>query len=573
MAFTPRRAAVALFVAAASLAPAALEAHAGSAGPSVTKPKYGGDITVGIFDTFSGFCIGNNLANSALMASRTMYETLFEKTVGGDMVGLLASRAVPSTDLKSWIVTLRPGIKFHDGTAFDADAVVTNFNAIRGITHLASIMKGGAKHHLGTGVTFSANIVSVTALDPLSVRFVLDRAQNDLPATLYASGRFVMRAPAQVNSAEDCATKPIGTGPFKMSEWTPNELTVVKNSSYWRKDPVTKATLPYLSSIRFSNVKEGSQRAAAVRKGAIDAAMFSSATDATFIRDLHNRTKTVREYRSKREYYASIWLNQSKLGSPFANRDARLAVSYAFDAVSFARVRTRNEGQAPDSIVGPSNIMYNRTGYLKYNLKKAQAAAAHYKATTGKNLEFTMPFDTSTTSSSNAVFIQKMMAKANIKMNILTQELALTISEAFDTSTGGNNFDAIWLLLLEGTDASFNLPFLVTNMFPATSTNPARPLRGIFGPLLGLSHHSDQTIDADLFAGQAAKTTGLARQNYRTAVARIQSEGIVLPTVRQYYVVFTTRKMNGIGKLQIVRGKTQRITTNWGIDWTGVWKA
>jgi len=166
-----------------------------------------------------------------------------------------------------------------------------------------------------------------------------------------------------------------------------------------------------------------------------------------------------------------------------------------------------------------------------------------------------------------------MMAAAGIKMNILTQETALTISGAFNTSTGGNDFDARRLLLLEGTDASFNLPFLVTNMFPATSTNPARPMRGIFGSLLGLSHHSDQTVDADLFAGQAAKTKGEARTNYRKAVARLQSEGVLVPTVRQYYVVFTTKKLNGIGKLQVVRGKTQRITTNWGIDWTGVWKA
>lgn len=572
MASTPRRAAVALLVAAASLAPSALQAHASGPAPAVT-PKYGGDITVGIFDTFSGFCISNNLANSALMAARTMYETLFEKTVGGDMIGLLATGAVPSTDLKTWTVTLRSGVKFHDGTAFDADAVVTNFNAIRGLTHLATIAKGGAKYQLGTGVTFSANIVSVTAVDSTTVRFVLDRAQNDLPATLYASGRFVMRAPSQVNSASDCATKPVGTGPFKLSEWSANELTVVKNASYWRTDPVTKAKLPYLDSIRFSNVKEASQRSAAVRKGTIDAAFFSSATDATFMRDLHKRTKTVREFRSKREYYAAIWLNQSKPTSPFSNRDARLAVSYAFDAASFARVRTKNEGQAPDSIVGPSSIMYNRTGYLKYNLAKAKDAAAHYKATTGKDLEFTMPFDTSTASASNAVFIQKMMAKANIRMNILTQELALTLTEAFNTGTGGNDFDAIWLLLLEGTDASFNLPFLVTNMFPATGTNPARALRGIFGSLLGLSHHSDTTIDADLFAGQAAPTTGAARTNYRKAVARIQSEAIVLPTVRQYYDLFTTRKLNGIGKLQIVKGKTQRITTNWGIDWTGVWKA
>lgn len=554
-----------------ALALTPLPVHAGSG--STAAPKYGGTIKVGIFDTFSGFCVGNNLANSALGAARTVYETLFEKTIGGDMIGLLATGAVPSDDLKTWVVNLRPGVKFHDGTDFNSSAVITNFNAIRGMTHLASISRGGAKYLLGTGVTFSANIVSVTAVDDLTVRFVLDRPQNDLPATLYASGRFFMRAPAQLNSPTDCGTKAIGTGAFRMASWTPDEMVVTKNVDYWRTDPKTKAKLPYLDGITFTNVKEASQRSAAVRRGTLDAAMFSSATDSTFIRDLHTRTKTVNEYRSAREYYAAIWLNQAKPTSPFSNRDARLAVSYAFDAAGFAKVRTKNEGQAPDSIVGPSNVMYNRTGYIKFNLAKAKDAAAHYKATTGKDLEFTMPFDTSTASAANAIYIQRMMAKAGIRMNILTQELAVTLSQAFNTSTGGNDFDAIWLLLLEGTDASFNLPFLVSNMYPSTSTNPAKALRGVFGSLLGLSHHSDATIDADLFAGQAAKTKGEARTNYRKAVARIQSEAIVLPTVRQYYDVFTTKKLNGVGKLQIQKGKTQRITTNWGIDWTGVWKS
>jgi hypothetical protein len=39
-----------------------------------------------------------------------------------------------------------------------------------------------------------------------------------------------------------------------------------------------------------------------------------------------------------------------------------------------------------------------------------------------------------------------------------------------------------------------------------------------------------------------------------------------------YYSLFTTKKLAGIGKLQLVKGKTQRVVTNWGIDWTGVYK-
>jgi hypothetical protein len=39
-----------------------------------------------------------------------------------------------------------------------------------------------------------------------------------------------------------------------------------------------------------------------------------------------------------------------------------------------------------------------------------------------------------------------------------------------------------------------------------------------------------------------------------------------------YYSLFTTKKLAGIGKLKFPNGKTQRVVTNWGIDWTGVYK-
>lgn len=563
-----RRFASALAVGSFALSPALVAT--GASNPAVT-PKYGGKVTVGIFDTFSGFCVGNNLANSALMAARTVYETLFEKTVTGEMVGLLATGATHSTDMKTWTVTLRRGVKFHDGTKFDANAVVANFRAIRGLDFLES---GGQKSYtLGTAITFSANINGATALNATTVRFTLDRAQNDLPNSLYASGRFFMRSPGQLADANDCANKPVGTGPFKYTKWTANSMTVVRNMSYWRRDPSTNAALPYLDRITFQNVKEASQRSAAVRRGTFDAAMFSSATDSTFILDLRSRRNLVREYKSAPEYYTALWLNQAKSGSPFANRDARVAVARAFDTASFLQTRMRGEGQVPDSIVGPTNAMYTHNGFISYNLTRAREAALRYKNATGKSIEFTIPVDASTTSQLNAKYIKQMMAKAGIIVNVLTEETSVIISRAFNAAQARNDYDALSLLLLEGTDVSFNLPFLVSNTFAPNSTNPTRVFSRNFGSLLNLSKHTDTVIDRYFFAGEAASSPTVAKIKYRKATERVQSEAIIVPITRQYYALFTSPKLRGIGQLQLSAGKTQRIVTNWGIDWTGVWKA
>ena len=60
-----------------------------SSASGASTPKRGGKITVGIFDSFPGFCMADNLANSALMAGRTVYETWVEQRADGRMVPYL----------------------------------------------------------------------------------------------------------------------------------------------------------------------------------------------------------------------------------------------------------------------------------------------------------------------------------------------------------------------------------------------------------------------------------------------------------------------------------------------------
>ncbi len=572
-----------------------------AANPSVSK--YGGEVKVGIFDTFPGFCVGNNPANSALMAVRSMYETLFERTVGGDYVGLLASSGVPSADLKTWTVTLREGITFHDGAAFNAAAVVTNYQAITGLIAAGAygagataaakaggnaaaqaaaglIAYGTKAYTVGTGAAFAANIKSFSAKSTYVVEFVLDRAQNDFLGTLYASGRGFMRSPAQFATATSCSSMPVGTGPFKLVSWTSDTLIVAKNVSYWRTDPNSGAKLPYLDKITFSNVKEGSQRAAAVRGGAIDAGMFAAGSEATFIKDLRLRKSVVNEFKSPVEYFPSLWLNQGKPGSPFANKNARLAVLSCLDRVNYVKVRTKGEGVVPTSLVGPKSAMYATRGYSKFDVVASKKFVAAYKTETGKtDLTFSMPVDTSTTSQANFKFLKDTWKKCGITANSVIEETALIIAKAFNAApkvAAGeyyNAYDLMPILLFEGTDVTFNLPFVVTNAFPATSTSPVKGLfQTSLGVVLSLNHHSDTTVDELFYAGQASQSKVASKLKHSEGTTYLQTNGFMGNVTHVYYTVFTSKKLAGIGSLQLVKGKTQRVVTNWGIDWTGVYK-
>jgi len=194
-------------------------------------------------------------------------------------------------------------------------------------------------------------------------------------------------------------------------------------------------------------------------------------------------------------------------------------------------------------------------------------------------LEFTFPADTTSASQGNAAFLKSTWAKCGIYANYVVEETGVIITKAFNAapkiSSGEyyNAYDALVLLLFEGNDVAFNLPFIVTNSYPKNSSNPVHPLfENSVGVVLGLNHHTDTTVDTFFYDGEAATSKSIAKKNYRDGTAYLQSHAVMSSITHMYYTLFTTKKLAGIGTLQIEKGKTQRVATNWGIDWTGVWK-
>ena len=536
------------------------QVSAGGASP-VVSARYGGNIKVGIFDSFPGYCMADNLANSALMGARTIYETWVEQRSDGKIVPYLLKSFARSADNKTWKLTVRPGIKFHDGTAVDGQALLTNLQALRGVLTLQ-----GKAPSPGTAGGFTANIDSVTLTGPMEVTVTLWNAEADYPGSLYASGRFFARAPSQILSGAKCSTTPIGTGAFKLVSTKLSELVVTKNTNYWRKAP-NGDKLPYLDGITFTFLAEVSPRVQGVKSGSLDAVMFTSASEAKQIIDIRNVTK-VKTILSPADYYPSVWLNHKI--APMNSLNARLAFSYAMDRAKFVKVRQKGLGGVPKSIVGPNNIMYNEAGYQNFDLAKAKKFVKAYTAETGKALEFSMPYISGSTESlANGQMIQAFGTAAGFKINLTPLTTAEIITRAFP-----QQFQAMSLLLMEGTGTAFIFPFIVSDM---SGGNPNHvlaktPLKILYG-ILNLSAFKDEVSENLLIAARGESNLVKRTALYKKATLQLQKQAHLTNIVYQQYAFTHGKKIQGVGVLPLVAGGSRRLVTNFGIDWTGVWKS
>ena len=534
--------------------------------PDATAPKYGGEVTILIDGTIAGHCFSNALPGGPLGASRSIYESLVERTNKGKYVGYLAE-SFTTIDNKVWNVKLRPNIQYSNGEAFNAASVKQNIDIGRGAV--------GFQTYPSTGIGVNSNILSVDIVDDLNVKVTLERADNDFLGLMYRAGRYVMRAPAQIADRTTCSTNPIGTGPFKLQSFSSTEQVVVKNPNYWRKDSKGRQ-LPYLDKINFVVQKEASQRASAVRTGAVDAAFFVQG-DATFTNGLKLKKSQVTGYKSSQTAWGQWMPNVNKANSPFKYQNCRLAAAHAIDWKSYNKVRLRGTGDYSGSIVGKNHIMYTKKGAPVYSLKKAREYLAKCNVDLGAAapMKITLYADTSGQSQGNTLFIKKSMEKAGILFNeTYIAESAVLVSKIY--KGGGNDFDFAEGTPAEGGSPGYVIPFFVSKAFMTGTTNPiaSTPYGRGYNTVIALGNHSDTKVDDLIYAAQAETNPKLAKTKWQAATQYIQEQGMAIPAVHGGFQVFVNNKskLRGIGTLKMPGGQTSDVVETKGFEWTGIWK-
>lgn len=176
-----------------------------------------------------------------------IHEPLIHVTAALDAEPGLATAEV--VDELTYVLTLREGLTFHDGTVLDAAAVKANFDRM-----MDPATASPRASDLGP-------VASVEVTDPLTVTVRLTSAYAPFLQVLSNRAGMMVSPTAVAELGEDFATKAVGAGPYKVASWTKNaELVLEAFPGYWRGEPAIKRVVfrPISDeTVRLTNLRSG----------------------------------------------------------------------------------------------------------------------------------------------------------------------------------------------------------------------------------------------------------------------------------------------------------------------------
>lgn len=440
-----RSKALAAFLAAgvvASVAPVAASAAAPAA-------KAKNNLIIGIGEPNTSWCPQQSPGVDQVAAKNSVLETLTIVNDKGKMVPYLAKSVVGSADKKTWTVTLREGIKYHDGETLNADNVINNMIANTGLNKViwragedaslpaiawldlmgsssAALAAAGKKAQAGD----TADLMKIVGMfqkfavkkSDYVVEFNLATPRPNFPFLLWNFGRTALLSTASLKSS-GCGSTPAataGTGPFVVSSKgapsTTTDIVLTANPNYWRS--TAKMKLPKAQQVTFKILPDSTSKVAAVRTGAIDIATFG-ATEGNSLNALKKMGKKVTLYGGPRDTAWTLHLNTvGAKGSPFASKTAREAFAYSLDRDTIVKVVTKGNADPSYAVAPKMHPLYQPNQSLKYDLKKAKEKAKQYQTETGKKLEIVIPRNTTSASGELAELMCKMAQKADIGCSV-----------------------------------------------------------------------------------------------------------------------------------------------------------
>lgn len=381
----------------AGCSPSSRQENASDAGSSPTTASGGTlRVLIGTDATVLGYP-PDIRSISDLIVSTTTLEMLGRYNEKGELEPFLAESWRVDPQNRQIEIRLKSGIKFHDGTDFDAEAVRWNLEQIR----------------LSKKPIFNEkDTESIEAVDKSTVRIRLktwDIGLMDVIATV----EMVSPTAVQQHGKEWAADHPIGTGPFVLESWQKGvSARFKKNENYWQKGK------PYLDAVEWRVVQDPATAQAALQAGEADVYYNTSAKVA---RDFASDPgfEVVRFEAANGAAGAALYIAGNDPKSPWANVDVRRALGYAIDRKAIVDSLLFGYGIPTNQYAVPGSWAYNDDVKIGYDPQKAKELLA----TAGFGGGFATTLNTSNNPNDVqlATAIQSYLAKVGIdaKLNVV----------------------------------------------------------------------------------------------------------------------------------------------------------
>jgi len=426
------------------------------AAPPASGPKQGGTITVG--RPTDAISLDPLVATTApeVWVYNNILETLVTLDENMQVKPTLAERWERIDD-KTMRFYLKKGVKFHDGTPFNAAAVkytidrtINPKKPARGRAWLGPV--DGAKVIDDGTVDITTSIPFGPLLNHLSMVFVVG----------------IVSPTAVEKFGDDFGRHPVGTGPFKFQEWQSNDhITLARNDDYWGQKP-------YADKVIFKVIPEEGARMIAYDRGDID--VLLRAAPAEIGRLKQDKKNNVVEASGLRVVY--IGLNTDI--APFTDQRVREAVAHAVDVNGINDYVVEKAMLPAQGLLAPSIFGYKDTKLqekYKYDLAKTAALlqqAGYTKGSDGiwqkdgKPLELSFWFSQGRDLKDKEVSeaVQAQLTKAGIKVKVLQREWGAYLNALSKEAPTYHLFTMGWVTMTGDSDFGLYANFHSSNIPP-----------------------------------------------------------------------------------------------------------
>ncbi len=332
-------------------------------------------------------------ANSTYVLEQVL-ETLvtLKPGTGGEIIPALAESWTISPDGLQYTFKIREGIKFHDGTDLNAEAVKVNFDRWMNIPQ--SYVDLGYTYYIDTVIT--PQVTSVTAPDPTTVVVTLNQPNSAFLIQMTLTP-FAISSPKALEegnaSAPDFANNKyatggppaaVGTGPFMFKSWVPGtEVVLVKNPDYWN----AAAGGPYLDQITFKPITDSTATLNAIQAGEVDLVQAISPVDLATVQSDPNLQAIDRGGSCN---VGLLAMQQSK--PPFDNLKIRQAVAAAVNRQALVDAFFGGAGVVPTTYAPPGTQYAKDVNFPAYDPEAAKQLIAE-SGVTDLSFDFWYPSD------------------------------------------------------------------------------------------------------------------------------------------------------------------------------------